>query len=96
VSKDYFLERSQVRHFPLLLLRRVWVGKIAEFLRDDIPPDEWTRLQSMVGHIFEVTDIDEYGAAWIEKWFDDPDERDGLRFSHSYSLAADEMELVTE
>jgi len=72
---------------------RVRLLKVAEFLKRDIPPDEWERLEGMVGEVFEITEIDEYGGAWIEKWFDGPD---GSSLISNYSLASDEMELVTE
>jgi hypothetical protein len=72
---------------------RVRLLKVAESLRRELPPSEWTRLQGMVGQVFEISEIDEYGAAWIEKLFDDPE---GGPASESYSLAADEMELVME
>ena len=72
---------------------RVRLLKVAEFLKRDLPPDEWEELQGMVGEVFEVTEIDEYERAWIEKWFD---QGDGRSSSHSYSLDEDEMELVTE
>jgi hypothetical protein len=45
----------------------------------------------MVGGIFEVSEIDEHGRAWIEQWFDDPD---GGRLSHSVALESHEMEVV--
>jgi hypothetical protein len=72
---------------------RVRLLKVAEFLQRDLPPDEWNQLQGMVGEVFEVMDIDEYGGAWIERLFDDPE---GGQSSQSYSVAADEMELVAE
>jgi hypothetical protein len=72
---------------------RVRLLKVAESLQRDLPPNEWTQLQGMVGKVFEVTEIDEYGGAWIEKLLD---AREGGLSGQSYSLAADEMELVTE
>jgi hypothetical protein len=46
----------------------------------------------MVGEVFEVYEIDEYGAAWVEKaWLNESGD-----YSHGDSLALDahEMEVV--
>jgi hypothetical protein len=44
----------------------------------------------MVGEVFEVYEIDEHGAAWVEKVWNDPN---GQR-SHSLALDAHEMEVA--
>ena len=46
---------------------------------------------TMVGGVFEVTEIDEYGWPWVEKWFESGDEG---RICHSIALEPREMELV--
>ena len=58
---------------------------------DDVPNDESRELRGMVGEIFEVQEIDEYGTAWIERWWQDGD---GESHGHNLGLAPDEMELV--
>jgi len=70
---------------------RVRVLAIAEFLVRDLPPDEFSRLQSMLGQVFAVEEIDEWGGAWVEGLF--PVDANHIN-SHSLSLASDEMELV--
>ena len=70
---------------------RVRLLQLALFLKRDLPAEEWARLETMVGDIFEVQEIDEDGRAWVEKWFD---ESDGTRTSHSLALSAHEMEVV--
>jgi hypothetical protein len=45
----------------------------------------------MLGEVFEVYEIDEWGGVWVEKAFLSPP---GQYQSHSLSLASDEMELV--
>ena len=76
---------------PVNIGTKVRIIELAQFLKRDVPPDEWARLAGMVGGIFEVSEIDEKGRAWIEQWFDDPD---GGRLSHSVALEAHEMEVV--
>jgi hypothetical protein len=70
---------------------RVRVLEIALHLKRDLPPDEWLELQTMVGEVFEVHGIDEYGSAWVEKCWT---ETDGGLSSHSLALAPHEMEVV--
>lgn len=48
----------------------------------------------MVGEIFDVTEIDEYGKPWIENGWSSPEE--GQYTGHSLALDAEEMELVDE
>jgi len=57
---------------------------------DSLSTDEKEDVLSMIGEIFEVYEIDEYGQPWIEKiWRIADDET----MSHSLALAAHEMEL---
>jgi hypothetical protein len=65
---------------------------IAPYLKERLPADEWRELQTMVGEIFEVSEIDEYGHPWVEKWFESSKEG---RYCHSLALEADEMEIVS-
>jgi hypothetical protein len=70
---------------------RVRVLAISPFLKERLPAEDWQALQGMVGDVFEVSQIDEYGWAWVEKWFESDEEG---RFCHSLALASDEMEVV--
>jgi len=70
---------------------RVRVLKIASALKRELPADEWMDLQSMVGDVFEVYEIDEHGSAWVEKSWD---EGNGQSRRHSLALDSDEMEVV--
>jgi hypothetical protein len=66
--------------------------EVTETLRDRLSREEWTELQTMVGEVFTVYEIDEYGAAWVEKqWLN----KEG-KYSHGHSYALDphEMEVV--
>lgn len=59
---------------------------------DKLPANERAEVESMIGEIFLVEEIDEYGHPWVEKSW--PDESDGTCRSHSVALESDEMELV--
>ena len=76
---------------PVVVGSRVRVVAIAPFLERDLPPDEWERVRSMLGEIFEVYEIDKWGGGWVEKEFP---AAPGQYQSHSLSLASDEMELI--
>ena len=59
---------------------------------DNLPEDEVLDVQSMIGDVFEIEEIDEYGSPWVRKsWLN---EKEGSCKSHSIALAQDEMELV--
>lgn len=44
----------------------------------------------MAGEIFEVYDVDEWGGAWVEKWWHESDDEAS---SHSLGLSPSEMEV---
>ncbi|KQZ59363.1 MULTISPECIES: hypothetical protein [unclassified Lysobacter] len=62
--------------------------KIAAWLERQIPADEFARLQSLVGTILPIAEIDEWGTAW--KFPQTPDRI----YTHDLALDSDEMELV--
>jgi hypothetical protein len=71
---------------------RVRLVSLAGQWLEDLPGDEKPAVLSMIGEIFEVEEIDEYGQAWVRKsWFDS---ESGICNSHSIGLAAHEMEVV--
>jgi hypothetical protein len=59
---------------------------------DDLSPEEKNDVLSMVGEVFEIEEIDEYGQAWICKWW--PNKAEGTSHSHSVALESHEMEVV--
>ena len=88
---------SEVREVVDCAGRRVEVGtyvrllKIEGNLLSNVPEEEVDDLRSMIGEIFVVSEIDEYGSAWIEKsWELSP----GQIHGHTIALAASEMEVV--
>jgi hypothetical protein len=75
---------------------RIRVLKVPAFLENDLAPEEWERVKSMIGEEFDVYWIDEHGLAWIEKWWPEGPEDGGCKFNHSLGLRADEMEIVLQ
>jgi hypothetical protein len=80
--------------------RRVAVGALVRIVDlsgswlEQLPPDERIRVESMVGEVFPVEEIDDYGQPWVRKnW---PNESEGTCQSHSIALAPREMELVDD
>jgi hypothetical protein len=80
--------------------RLVSVGSLVRVLRlsgnwfDQLPPDERTRVESMIGEIFPVDEIDEYGQPWVRKSW--PNEAEGTCMSHSVALEPSEMQYIGE
>lgn len=72
-------------HVRLLCLTGRWI--------EELPDEEKRDVLSMIGEVFEVEEIDEYGHPWIRKSW--PNE-EGTCHSHSIALEAHEMELVDE
>jgi hypothetical protein len=59
---------------------------------DELPADEKDNVLSMIGEVFEVEEIDEYGHPWVRKSW--PNEEEGMCNSHSIALDSHEMELI--
>jgi hypothetical protein len=56
---------------------------------DNLPEDERTRVESMIGEVFEIEEIDEYGHPWVcKRW---PNEAEDHCQSHSVALDPGEM-----
>ncbi len=57
-----------------------------------LPPDERVDVESMIGEVFVVEEIDEYGHPWVHKsWMN---EAEGTYRAHSVALEPGEMECV--
>ena len=61
---------------------------------EELPHEEKQDVLSMIGEVFEVEEIDEYGHPWVRKSW--PNETEGKCHSHSIALEPQEMELVDE
>jgi hypothetical protein len=59
---------------------------------DSLPEDEKANVQSMIGEVFAVEEIDEYGQPWVRKSW--PNEAKGTCNSHSIALEPREMEFI--
>jgi hypothetical protein len=71
---------------------RVRLIRLSESLLRDLPKEEVADLQSMVGAIFEITEIDQYGKPWIGKGWSSPEE--SAYKGHSLALEPDDFEIV--
>jgi len=56
-----------------------------------IEKDEAEKVMSMVGEEFEVDEIDEYGCAWVTKWWRT---KENESEAHGISLTSKQMKLV--
>ena len=59
---------------------------------DELPADERDDVLSMIGEIYEIEEIDEYGHPWIRKSWANEDA--GTCRSHSIAAEPQEIELV--
>lgn len=73
---------------------RVRILALSRSFLDSLPEDEKDDVKSMIGEVFEVYEIDEYGSPWVGKgWSLD----DGERYKgHHIALESSEMEVVDE
>ena len=70
---------------------RVRVLKIPAGVTKNLSDKETRDVNSMLNDVLEVYEIDDYGCAREEKWWD---RGEGKSESHSLSLSSVEMELV--
>jgi hypothetical protein len=61
---------------------------------DDLPSEEKNDVLFMVGEVFAVEEIDQYGHPWVRNSW--PNEAEGKCHSHSIVLEPNEMKVVTE
>jgi hypothetical protein len=73
---------------------RVRIVELSESMMKSLPDSEIEEVRSMLGEVFEVTDIDKYGQPWVGKgsMSSDGEEYRG----HSIALEPKEMEVVDE
>jgi hypothetical protein len=71
----------------------VRVVAIAQSVLEPLDDDARARVLSMMGGEFEVYEVDDWGGAWIQKWWHPSD---GSSISHSLGLKPAEMEVVSD
>ena len=59
---------------------------------DSLPSEERANVESMIGKVFEVEEVDTYGQPWVRKAW--PNEAEGTCMSHSVALEPDEFETL--
>ncbi len=79
---------------PVAIGARVRLLELSDRFLESLPADELEDVRSMIGMIFEVEEIDEYGQPWVCKSW--PNEKEGTCHSHSIALESNEMELVDD
>jgi hypothetical protein len=75
---------------PVAIGTRVRVVSVAPSVLERLEAPERERVLSMVGEIFDVYEVDEWGGAWVEKWWNESNEKAS---SHSLGLQPSEMEV---
>jgi hypothetical protein len=68
----------------LLSLSGQWLEELSDEEKDDV--------LSMVGDVHEVYEIDEYGLAWVSKFW--PDDEESRYRAHSIGLSSQDMEIA--
>jgi hypothetical protein len=71
---------------------RVRVLSLSESFLNSLPADEIEDVKSMIGEVFEVYEVDKYGAPWVGKGWHDAEAGDYR--GHSVALDPSEMEVV--
>ena len=76
---------------PLEVGSKIRLVSIPAWLLSRVSEEEVIDLNSMIGEVFTVSEIDKWGGVWVEKWFT---ESENEKHSHSLSLSSEEMEIV--
>jgi hypothetical protein len=84
-------ESKDVHGTPVRVGTRVRVLKISDSVLAALSKSEADTVRSMEGEVFEVLEIDEWGGAWVEKWWR---AADGTSYSHALGLGPQQMEVV--
>lgn len=87
-------EPKDINGRPVTVGARVRLLSLSGQWLDDLPSEEKPDVLSMIGEIFEVEEIDQYGSPWVRKSW--PNSAEGQCHSHSIALDSHEMEVVDE
>lgn len=69
----------------------VRILSVDDSILNKLESDEKARVMSMIGEMFEVYEIDEYGQAWVEKWWN---QGSSESINHSLGLSSNNMQVV--
>lgn len=69
---------------------RVRVLALPAGVLEPLEEPERARVQSMLGEAFAVYEVDRWGRAWVEKWWQESEDTSA---SHSLALVPGEMEI---
>jgi hypothetical protein len=72
---------------------RVRVVSLSQSFLDSLPENERVDVESMIGEVFEVHEIDTYGSPWVGKGWNSGE---GEYKGHSVALDSEEMEVADE
>lgn len=84
-------ESHDIHGTRVLVGSKVRVLKIKQSILERLTDDEAERVKSMEGEVFGVYEIDEWGGAWVMKWWHPT--KNTAR-SHSLGLRPEEMEVI--
>lgn len=86
-------EAQDINGTPVHVGTRVRVLRISDEVLDQLSEAEAEAARAMEGDVLEVQEIDEWGGAWVEKSWHEPD---GTAVSHALGLGPQQMEVVEE
>jgi hypothetical protein len=86
------LEAKDCAGRPVRVGSRVRVLALSSEFIESLPAEERAQVTEMVGQVLEVDEIDEFGRAWVTKFWD---LGDGTYDGHGIALSPSETELVT-
>ena len=75
----------------VLVGSRVKILALSDQFLSSLADDELAEVREMIGGVFEVDEIDEWGQAWVTKWWD---AADGDLDAHGIGLSPSEMEVI--
>ena len=84
-------ETHDINGAPVRVGTRIRVLEISESVLSQLPESEAEAARLMEGEVLEVYEIDEWGGAWVQKSWRDPD---GTSVSHALGLGPDQMQVV--
>lgn len=70
---------------------RVRIVRLSQDFLDSLPEDERPLVTEMINGVFEVDEVDQWGAAWVTKSWE---RGNGEYDAHGIGLAPSEMELA--